>query len=246
MPIKKSRDNTVYGYPNPQATLFPDPIVLARAPVNGSDQGEIGQPWINTATNTVYFMTNNSVWTTITGGAGVFSTLTVTGLSTLGPVTQVGALSMNATGTANSTIGNATGTLTLHGPTTLTGTWTQVGTALINSTGTAATTIGNSTGALSLVGTTIGATGPTTVTGTLDATGVVTAASGVTPASAGSIIEILGGGGSAPSIVISAGVPSVTAGINKGSLAINNTATTASTRLYIFDGTAWQAFTAAG
>lgn len=228
-----------YSLNQPTTNIFPVPIIGKRAPTSNDINYQLGQVWIYPITNSAYILTSvlagAATWENVSGGSGSFSSLTVTP----GPISLSGTTTINTTGTAATSIGNSTGALTLVGPTALTGTWTQVGTALINTTGTAATTIGNSTAGVGLVG-------PSTVTGTLGASGITTVASGVTPSVAGSILEVLGGGGAAPTIVVSAGVPSVTAGINKGSLAINNTAVSAATRLYIFDGTAWQAFTAAG
>ena len=121
MAVKLSRKQTSYGYPNPQANLFPDPVVINRAPT-GADQGEIGQEWIDTSANGVYFLTSiangQSVWTSSSGGAGVFSSLVVTP----GPITLIGTTHINSAGTATTNIGNATGNTAIAGTLNVSGT----------------------------------------------------------------------------------------------------------------------------
>lgn len=88
MPSKVSRSNTVYGYPNPQLSAFPDPIIAQRAPTT-SDKAVVGQIWVDQVGQLSYiFIKNsagNSVWVVQSnnGGAAVFTSLTVTG-----PITQ--------------------------------------------------------------------------------------------------------------------------------------------------------------
>ena len=206
----------------PLTRIFPAPIVAKRAPTANDKNYPIGQMWIYATSNLAYILTsvvNNSATWSGASGSAAFSSLTVTP----GPIDLEGTTTINTTSTAATTIGNSTNGLTVAA-----GGLTVTAGGLTVSAGGAAIT-GNST-----------------VTGTLGATGVFTTASAVTPASTGSIVEVFGGGGSAPSFVVSGGAPTVTAGINKGSLAVNTAAVTASTRLYVFDGSAWQAFTAAG
>jgi mucin-19 len=94
-----------------------------------------------------------ATWIDLGGGAGVFTTLNVTGLSTLAATTIVGTTNINVTGTAVTTIGNTTGGVSLVGATGVTGTLTA-------STGLTATT-----GNLTLSGTGSGfVTTPTVVT----------------------------------------------------------------------------------
>lgn len=84
MPSKVSRSNTVYGYPNPQLSAFPDPIVAQRAPTT-ADKAVVGQIWVDQVGQLSYiFIKNsagNSVWVVQSnnGGAAVFTSLTVTG-----------------------------------------------------------------------------------------------------------------------------------------------------------------------
>lgn len=130
MAVQRVRRNTVYGYPSPQAGLFPDPVIQQRAPT-AADQGEIGQLWVNTSANTAYFLTSiasgSSVWTESgSGGGGSFTSLSVSGTSSLvGTVTTGGQLNVgsNAVVTSNT----STATLNVSGASTLTGTTTLGG-----------------------------------------------------------------------------------------------------------------------
>ena len=132
MPSKVSRSNTVYGYPNPQLSAFPDPIVAQRAPTT-ADKAVVGQIWVDQVGQLSYiFIKNsagNSVWAVQSnnGGAAVFTSLTVNGASTFtGSILQsAGSVSIGAdaaaqtiligTGTAAKTvaIGSATAGSTL-------------------------------------------------------------------------------------------------------------------------------------
>jgi hypothetical protein len=88
MSVKVSRANSLYGYPSPQSNQFLDPIVTNRAPLT-SDRGIPGQAWVDQTNNLAYMFNKNSAglaqWIQIVagGGAGVFTSLTVTG-----PLTQ--------------------------------------------------------------------------------------------------------------------------------------------------------------
>jgi hypothetical protein len=87
MSVKVSRANSLYGYPSPQSNQFLDPIVTNRAPLT-SDRGIAGQVWVDQTNNLAYMFNKNSAglaqWIQFVagGGAGVFSSLTVTGALT--------------------------------------------------------------------------------------------------------------------------------------------------------------------
>lgn len=87
MSVKVSRANSLYGYPNPQSNQFLDPIVTNRAPLT-SDRGIAGQVWVDQTNNLAYMFNKNSAglaqWIQIVagGGAGVFTSLIVTGALT--------------------------------------------------------------------------------------------------------------------------------------------------------------------
>ena len=86
---------------------------------------------------------------TLIGTSG--STNTIDGNNTFqnGSQTLIGATNINTSGTANTSIGNATGTTSITASTA-----TITGTTNINTSGTANTSIGNATGTLSFNGTT--------------------------------------------------------------------------------------------
>ena len=108
MPVQRNNSQHIYGYPSPISNVFPQPYVQTRAPL-GSDQGEIGQLWVNTNTNLVYILTS------VANGASVWST---------NPFGAIQAASMTVTnGDLEVVLGNATidqGVLTVSvGPTNL-------------------------------------------------------------------------------------------------------------------------------
>jgi hypothetical protein len=108
MPVKRTRQNTVYGFPNPNSNLFPDPQVQNRAPTS-YDQGEIGQPWVDPVTNSAWMLTSTGNWESITGGSGSFSTLVVTGNSTLGSAAGSTVTLGNLSGATAVAINSGTG-----------------------------------------------------------------------------------------------------------------------------------------
>lgn len=87
MSVKVSRANSLYGYPNPQSNQFLDPVVTNRAPLT-SDRGIAGQVWVDQTNDLAYMFNKNSAglaqWIQIVagGGAGVFTSLIVTGALT--------------------------------------------------------------------------------------------------------------------------------------------------------------------
>ncbi len=66
--------------------IFPLPIVSDRAPVSGKDAGLAGLVWIDQTNSNFYIMANEAdkTWVSTGGGAGVFDSLTVTNLATIG------------------------------------------------------------------------------------------------------------------------------------------------------------------
>lgn len=111
-------NQTGYGLSQAIQNLAPFPIKANRAP-NAADKGYvIGQLWIYSATNTPYILTsivnNAAVWELlfVSGGTGIFSSLTVTGNSNL-----TGTTNINISGAANTVIGGVlnTGTVGIGG-----------------------------------------------------------------------------------------------------------------------------------
>ena len=114
-----TRANVSYSLNQPLNLDAPYPIVARRDP-GTADKAPIGQEWVNTVTNSVFFLTsiaNNAAnWVNIAGGAGVFSSLTVnpgpTNLSTVG----VGAVNIgNAANTSAVTITSGAGGVSIVG-----------------------------------------------------------------------------------------------------------------------------------
>lgn len=111
MAVNKIRKNVGYGFNNPLQNLAPTPIVAERAPVDGSDEAEIGSLWINIATDIAYVAVDRSVWTTAPmAGATILASLQVT------PGNAEVSL-----GNFDVTVGNTTlgGTLNVTGATTV-------------------------------------------------------------------------------------------------------------------------------
>lgn len=188
MAMKVNRKQTSYGYPSPQAGLFPDPFVAERDP-STTDFGEIGQVWVNESSNAAFILTSISSgaanWADFSGGAGTFTSLTVTP----GPITLTGTTDINTTGAATTTIGaggtgaviigNTTGGVAIDGATTI-----NVGGASdtsIGTTGTGIVSIGNTTGNTFVTGimTVSGNMGTTNGTVTAGNTAASTSASNV-------------------------------------------------------------------
>jgi hypothetical protein len=113
-------------------------IKTSGAPSSANIYNKLGTIAVDNAAATAYMLVSKSggvaTWIDLGGGAGSFTTLTVTGLSTLGALTQVGTANINVTGTAVTTIGNATGGVSLVGATGVTGTLTA-STGLVATTG---------------------------------------------------------------------------------------------------------------
>jgi len=84
-----------YGF-NGYVQVFPQPIVTTRNPVSGAngDSALNGQLWINTTGDDAWVMVNasTSTWQNVGGGAGTFTTLTVTP----GPTNLTGALTVTS------------------------------------------------------------------------------------------------------------------------------------------------------
>lgn len=75
-----NRSKVAYGFSEPLPSIFSRPIVAVRAPTS-RDRAEVGQMWVDSATNSIYVLTSivggSSVWTSPAGGGGVFTSLTV-------------------------------------------------------------------------------------------------------------------------------------------------------------------------
>jgi hypothetical protein len=95
MPTQKIRRQFFSGVPGPLVGLQQEPIIMQRAPTT-SDAAELGTIWIFPTSNGIYILSSetnaagvvSNNWQNISGGAGVFTSLTVnpgpTNLSTVG------------------------------------------------------------------------------------------------------------------------------------------------------------------
>lgn len=183
------RNKVAYGLSEPLPVVAPAPIVAKRAPTT-SDFAPIGQLWIEpvnssgSAVNSAWILTsiisNSATWQLIesAGGAGVFSSLTVTP----GPISLTGTTSINTSGSAVTTIGtggtgavnigNATGNTAVTGSLGTTTTLTA-GTGITSTTGNIVASAGNisaTLGSLSAGTTVTAGTGITATTGNIVAT----------------------------------------------------------------------------
>src|SRR5208282_5365977 len=94
-----------YGQNNgPLIQVNPFPIVAHRAPL-AADRAPLGTLWVYPATNGAWILTsvvaNSASWESISGGAGLFTSLTVAP----GPINLTGTTNINITGAATTTIG---------------------------------------------------------------------------------------------------------------------------------------------
>lgn len=220
----------------PEAVLFPAPVIANRAPTTADKNYAIGQLWIepkntsNVAVNAAWILTsiinNLANWADITGGAGVFTTLTVTGLSTLGATTIVGTANINASGAATTTIGtggtgavnigNATGNTAVTGNMTVTGNITST-------TGNIAATLGSLAAGTSV-------TAGTSITSTL---GNITATNGnlVMSTLGNKLVIPTAASGTNASV-------GTTAAMAAGTIVVANTAVTANSIILVSHATA--------
>ena len=100
----------LYGFPSPLSKQAYPPIQSNRAPLT-TDYAPIGSIFVNQLTNSAYVLTsivsNSATWDLINnaGGSGSFTTLSVSGLSTLGATNILGTANVNVSGAAVTTIG---------------------------------------------------------------------------------------------------------------------------------------------
>lgn len=188
MSVSNIQSKVAYAFNQPLSTIFGSPIVAKRAPT-GNDKAPIGTEWaqpVDTSgapVNGVWFLSsiigNVANWVNVSGGSGVFTTLTVTGQSTLGPTNITGATNINTSGAATTDIGTG---------------------------GTGAVNIGNTTGNTAVTGslsTTTSLSATTTVTagtGISATTGNIVAAAGNITATLGNIAASAGSVSAATSV----------------------------------------------
>lgn len=254
-----------YGLSDALPLLAPFPIKANRAPVAADKGYPVGQIWVYSAANEIYVLTaiaNNAAnWEllTIAGGAGLFTSLTVSGaidLNTTGAEANVignaiGAGSLTLlTGTGGFTIDGAAATTYDIGASTITGVinigGTGASTGNINiAPGTGAQTVTIATSGVGSKNVFIGSTGSLnaieigSTTGTSN-TEIKGGSLGVTVNAA--YLELLPG----PVFIYNGnGVPNNALALHAGDLYINTAPTGANDRLFIATGPgAWTFFPA--
>lgn len=106
--------------------VAPPALYGVGAPSN-SKPGILGQNYFDSSVSPrVGYVWTGAEWSTDASTGGSFTTLTVTGLSTLGATTIVGTTSINATGAAATTIGNASSDTNIGGNLNLTSVATKI------------------------------------------------------------------------------------------------------------------------
>ena len=120
-----------YGLNQPYVFAGYKPIVSRRAPTV-NDRANIGATWIDTVLADSYTLVgianNQAVWLNTAGGAGIFATITVSGLATFN-----GSVNMAPTAAASTiTLGNAgmTGAIIIGNSTALAGQAISIGGAI--------------------------------------------------------------------------------------------------------------------
>ncbi len=102
---------TGYGLSDALPSIFPSPIKANRIPTTADKGYQIGQVWVYSSVNQIYVLTsivnNLATWQllSVVGGAGIFSSLVVTGPSTL-----TGTTLINVSGAADTVIGGVVNT----------------------------------------------------------------------------------------------------------------------------------------
>lgn len=128
-----------YAPGTPGLDVFPIPVLAQRAPNSSDLQYPLLMQWLNQVTGIAYTYKGGGVWVIqqTSGGTGSFTTLVVTGQSTLAATNIVGATNINTSGAGITTIGTG---------------------------GTGATNIGNATGNTAITGSATASTGFTATT----------------------------------------------------------------------------------
>jgi len=236
-------NESAYGLSQALIGVFPAPIVAQRAP-NVNDKAQIGSVWIDQPNNDGYLLTSIvdglSSWIGIGGGPGVFTNIDASGYGhfgtniTAGTTITAGTGITATTGNIAATTGNITAggglTATTGGLTVTAGGATIAGNTNINASGASFTVIGQGTGAVSIGN----ATGKTTITGPL-VMNTLSPVDGYIETNAGAYL------------ISGTGDPNTLVTAPQGSLYLNLTGSSSSTRLFVnSDGsTAWVAVTTA-
>lgn len=110
--------NIAYSLNQPLSAIFPNPIISARNPLT-TDKAQLGTLWINRSGNAAWVLTsiiaNSANWVDIveSGGAGSFSTLTVTGNADIGTDSGADVVIGNDLGDTSVTINSGSADIVL-------------------------------------------------------------------------------------------------------------------------------------
>jgi len=142
-------NKVAYGLSDALLNVFPAPIVGLRNPTT-ADKAQIGSVWVNKAANDAWVLTsivsNLANWTPIGGGAGTFTSLTVTP----GNITATN-------GNINATLGSMSAGTTISAGTALSaGTTVTAGTGIVSTTGNIVASTGNINATLGNINATAG------------------------------------------------------------------------------------------
>jgi hypothetical protein len=251
MSISQNR-NIAYSFNQPLSGIFPDPIVSLRSPLT-TDKAQIGTVWVNKTINAAWILTsvvsNSATWTDVSGAAGSFTTLTVTGNANIGTATGAdvslgndnGATSVTINAGTSGTIALATNTggeivissgdvTSINGDTSVTINSSPVVQIAAGTLVETAVTIGNTTAGSTVALATPTGTPVTTANGLTATVGNITATNGnVVISTAAKFLQLPG----PVKIMSGAGAPASGLATEVGDMYINTTAASATTRLYI-------------
>lgn len=231
MAVQNLRRNIAYGLSDPLLNVFPAPIVSDRSPT-GNDKAQIGQTWVNSATDQVYTLSSivNNVanWAvSAVGGGGLTTANADVGAATTiaDAMTFAGGSNINTSAAAHTVTFNLNNSIAVIGSITA-GTAITAGTTITATAGNINATIGNiNAGGLLTAGT--GLEVFSFGVGVVQSDGA-----GVLSSTTGSNGQILIGGGAAPiwntltagtNITITNAANSITISAATGALNLNYT-----------------------
>lgn len=243
MAVQNLRYKTAYGLSDPLLNVFPSPIISKRSPT-GNDGAQLGQVWINEATNQVYTLSSVTAnvynWAvSSTGGGGLTTANTDAGaaMTLANALTFAGGSNINTSGAGHTVTINLDNSIVVPGTIT-------AGTGITSTTGNIIASAGSLIAGLGVVAaTTVTAGVGMTISG-FGAGVLQTNGAGVFSSNNGTNGQVLIGGGAAPiwtsitpgaNIAIVNGANSITISANTGAETIRYTGV--STTPYVVLGT---------
>jgi hypothetical protein len=198
MAVQNLRYKTAYGLSDPLLNVFPSPIISKRSPTQ-NDGAQIGQVWVNEATNQVYTLSSVAAnvynWAvSSTGGGGLTTANTDAGAAATlaNAITFAGGTNINTAGAGHTVTINVANNPTFSGLVTAQAGVTVSGGNLVVSTGTITATVGSITSGTNIIA------GTGLRVNTFTAGVVQSGTTGILSSTNGSNGQILIGGGTAP------------------------------------------------